>query len=200
MTWQPSVYDMAKEIVITIVSGLPRSGTSLMMQMLAAGGLPILTDGERKPDIDNPRGYCEWEPVKLLPKQPELIDEAEGRAVKIISQLLFSLPRGRDYKLIFMERPLPEVLASQDEMLKRRGSTELVDHALLTQAFRDHMQRIISWFELREEIPVYRMGFRKLLSDPFNRAQSICDFLELKLNTEAMARAVEISLYRNRCP
>lgn len=200
MTWQPSVYDMAKEIVITIVSGLPRSGTSLMMQMLAAGGLPILTDGERKPDIDNPRGYCEWEPVKLLPKQPELIDEAEGRAVKIISQLLFSLPRGRDYKLIFMERPLPEVLASQDEMLKRRGSTELVDHALLTQAFRDHMQRIISWFELREEIPVYRMGFRKLLSDPFNCAQSISDFLELKLNTEAMARAVEISLYRNRCP
>lgn len=186
--------------MITIVSGLPRSGTSLMMQMLAAGGLPILTDGERKPDIDNPRGYCEWEPVKLLPKQPELIDEAEGRAVKIISQLLFSLPRGRDYKLIFMERPLPEVLASQDEMLKRRGSTELVDHALLTQAFRDHMQRIISWFELREEIPVYRMGFRKLLSDPFNRAQSICDFLELKLNTEAMARAVEISLYHNRCP
>ena len=80
-------------IVITIVSGLPRSGTSLMMQMLAAGGMTLLTDRERKPDIDNPRGYCEWEPIKLLPKEPNRIDEAEGKAVKVISQLLLSLPQ-----------------------------------------------------------------------------------------------------------
>jgi hypothetical protein len=99
-----------------------------------------------------------------------------------------------------MERPLPEVLASQDEMLKRRGSTDLVDHASLTQAFREHMRRVISWLELREEIPVCRMGFRKLLRDPSGCAQRICDFLELMLNKEAMARAVEVSLYRNRCP
>ena len=115
--------------MITIVSGLPRSGTSLMMQMLAAGGMTLLTDLERKPDVDNPRGYCEWEPIKLLPKQPNRIDEAEGKVVKVISQLLLSLPPGRNYKVIFMERPLPEVLASQDEMLKRRGTTESVDHA-----------------------------------------------------------------------
>lgn len=185
--------------MITIVSGLPRSGTSLMMQMLEAGGLPILTDQERKPDIDNPRGYCEWEPAKLLPKNPNRIDEAEGKAVKIISQLLFSLPRGRDYKLIFMERPLPEVLASQDEMLRRRGSSDLVDHALLTRAFREHMEQIVCWLELRKEIPVSRMGFRKLLRDPSGCGQTICDFLELNLNVEAMASAVDISLYRNRC-
>lgn len=170
-----------------------------MMQMLAAGGLPVLTDQERKPDIDNPRGYWEWEPVKLLPKQPQRIDEAEGRAVKIISELLFSLPPGRDYKLIFMERPVPEVLASQDKMLKRRGSTDLVDHALLMQAFREHMQQIVSWLERRNEIPVCRMGFRKLISDPSGCAQTISDFLELNLNVEAMARTVNISLYRNRC-
>jgi hypothetical protein len=170
-----------------------------MMQMLASGGLPILTDQERKPDIDNPRGYCEWEPVKLLPKQPKHIDEAEGRAVKIISELLFALPRGRDYRLIFMERPLPEVLTSQDKMLKRSGSTDLVDHALLTQAFREHMEQVVSWLELRKEIPVCRMGFRKVLRDPSVCAQTICDFLELNLNVEAMARAVDISLYRNRC-
>jgi hypothetical protein len=185
--------------VITIVSGLPRSGTSLMMQMLAAGGLPVLTDQYRKPDIDNPRGYCEWEPVKQLPKQPQRIDQAEGRAVKIISELLFSLPRGRDYKLIFMERPLPEVLASQDKMLKRSGSADLVDHASLTQAFREHMEQIVSWLEVRKEIPVCRVGFRKLLKDSSGSAQTICDFLELNLNVEAMARAVDISLYRNRC-
>ena len=184
--------------MITIVSGLPRSGTSLMMQMLAAGGLRILSDEERKPDIDNPRGYCEWQAAKLLPKQPKRIDEAEGRAVKVISELLFSLPRGRDYKLIFMERPLPEVLTSQDKMLKRSGSTELVDHALLTQAFREHMEQVVSWLQLRKEIPVCRMGFRRLLGDPSGCAQTICDFLELNLNVEAMARAVDTSLYRNR--
>lgn len=185
--------------MITIVSGLPRSGTSLMMQMLAAGGLPILTDQQRKPDIHNPRGYCEWEAAKLLPKQPKRIDEAEGKAVKVISELLFSVPRGRDYKLIFMERPLSEVLTSQDKMLQHSGSTELVDDALLTQAFREHMGHVVSWLELRKEIPLCRVGFRKLLGDPSGCAQTICDFLELNLNVEAMARAVDMSLYRNRC-
>jgi hypothetical protein len=184
--------------VITIVSGLPRSGTSLMMQMLAAGGMPLLTDQERKPDIDNPRGYCEWEPAKLLPKQPNRIDAAEGKAVKVISQLLLSLPRGRDYKLIFMERPLPEVLASQDEMLKRRGASASVDHAVLTHAFRDHMRQIVAWLEQREDIPICRMGYRKVLSDPSGSAKIVRDFLDLDLNVEAMTCEVDPSLYRNR--
>jgi hypothetical protein len=184
--------------VITIVSGLPRSGTSLMMQMLAAGGMPLLTDLERKPDIDNPRGYCEWEPIKLLPKQPNRIDEAEGKAVKVISQLLLSLPRGRTYKLIFMERPLPEVLASQDEMLKRRGAIEPVDPALLTSAFRDHMREVVAFLEQREDIPVCRMGYRKVLGDPSSSAKAVRDFLEIDLNVEAMALTVDSSLYRNR--
>jgi len=169
-----------------------------MMQMLAAGGMPLLTDQERKADIDNPRGYCEWEPAKLLPTQPNRIDEAEGKAVKIISQLLLSLPRGRDYKLIFMERPLPEVLASQDEMLKRRGPTDSVDPALLASAFRNHMKEVVAWLEQREDIPVCRMGYRKVLSDPSGSAKTVCDFLDLELNVEAMALAVDPSLYRNR--
>jgi hypothetical protein len=184
--------------VITIVSGLPRSGTSLMMQMLAAGGLPLLTDQERKPDIDNPRGYCEWEPIKLLPKQPTRIDAAEGKAVKIISQLLLSLPEGRSYKLIFMERPLPEVLASQDEMLKRRGAIEPVDHGLLTSAFRDHMREVVAFLEQREDIPVCRVGYRKVLADPSSSAKTVRDFLDLNLNVEAMALEVDPALYRNR--
>ncbi len=185
--------------MITIVSGLPRSGTSLMMQMLAAGGMPLLTDLERKPDIDNPRGYCEWEPIKLLPKEPNRIDEADGKAVKVISQLLLSLPEGRNYKLIFMERPLPEVLASQDEMLKRRGSLERVDTALLTSAFRDHMREVVDWLEHRTDIPVCRVGYRKVLSDPLGLAETVRDFLEIELKVEAMTLAVDSSLYRNRC-
>jgi hypothetical protein len=195
---QNSQHNYYGRIVITIVSGLPRSGTSLMMQMLAAGGMPLLTDLERKPDIDNPHGYCEWEPAKLLPKQPNLIDEAEGKAVKVISQLLLSVPRGRSYKLIFMERPLPEVLASQDEMLKRRGATEPVDPALLTSAFRHHMQEVIAWLEQREDISICRMGYRKVLADPSASATAVRDFLGVDLNVEAMALAVDPSLYRNR--
>src|SRR5437588_5987682 len=108
--------------MITIVSGLPRSGTSLMMQMLDAGGLPVLSDGERKADTDNPKGYLEWERIKQLPKDPSLIAEAEGKVVKVISQLILSLPSGHEYRIIFMQRPLPEVMASQDEMRRRRGT------------------------------------------------------------------------------
>ena len=98
--------------MITIVSGLPRSGTSLMMQMLAAGGMHVLSDGERRADVDNPQGYLEWERIKRLPKDPACIEEAEGKAVKVISLLLLSLPEGHEYRVIFMQRPLSEVLAA----------------------------------------------------------------------------------------
>src|SRR5713101_6438933 len=94
--------------VIVIVSGVPRSGTSLMMQMLAAGGMPVLSDGLRQADPDNPRGYYEWEKIKCLPQEPALIGEAEGKAVKVISSLLFALPAGHDYRVISMLRPLHE--------------------------------------------------------------------------------------------
>lgn len=184
--------------MITIVSGLPRSGTSLMMQMLAAGGMTLLTDLERKPDIDNPRGYCEWEPVKLLPRNPDLIDEAEGKAVKIISQLLLSVPRDRNYKLIFMERPLPEVLASQDEMLRRRGTADAADHSAMTTAFRDHLQEVRAWLEERDDIPVCRVGYRKLISEPAVNARAVRNFLGLDLEVEAMVGEVDPALYRNR--
>jgi len=187
--------------MITIVSGLPRSGTSLMMQMLAAGGMTLLTDHERQPDVDNPRGYCEWEPIKLLPKEPHRIDEAEGKVVKVISQLLLSLPTGRNYKLIFMERPLPEVLASQDEMLKHRGGATLsMDHAVLSSAFRDHMKDVVAWLERRDDIPVCRMGYRKVLSEPAATAKMLREFLELDLSVEAMVSQVDPTLYRNRKP
>jgi|GEM_PF-3729795 len=100
--------------MITIVSGLPRSGTSPMMQMLAAGRMPILSDGERKADANNPRGYLEWERSKQLPQDPACIPEGEGKTVKVISRLLLALPEDHEYRVIFMQRPLPEVLASQE--------------------------------------------------------------------------------------
>ena len=126
--------------MIAIVSGLPRSGTSLMMQMLAAGGLPVLSDGERKADADNPKGYLEWERIKQLPKDPSIIAEAEGKVVKVISQLLLSLPEGHEYRVIFMQRPLPEVMKSQEEMLRRRGTYDpAADTSPIEQAFQRHL-------------------------------------------------------------
>jgi sulfotransferase family protein len=183
--------------VITIVSGLPRTGTSLMMQMLAAGGMTLLTDFERKPDEDNPRGYCEWEPAKLLPKQPELIDEAEGKAVKIISQLLMSIPAGRNYKIIFMQRSLAEVLASQDEMLRRRGSSDLVEHDLMASAFEKHLEEAKAWLK-KKDIPVCFLRYKNLVNDPMGSARTVRDFLSLDLNLNAMAQQADMSLYRNR--
>jgi LPS sulfotransferase NodH len=184
--------------VITIVSGLPRSGTSLMMQMLAAGGMTQLTDFERKPDMDNPRGYCEWEPAKKLPKQPELIAEAEGKVVKVISQLLLSIPEGHEYKVIFMERPLPEVLASQDEMLRRRGTTDSVPHEAMANAFREHFRAVNAWFKKRTDVAKLPVAYNRVLEKPVEVCEVIKEFLGRDLNIEAMASQVDPALYRNR--
>src|SRR5262245_34520180 len=106
--------------MIVVVSGLPRSGTSLMMQMLQAGGMPLLTDDLRPADTNNPKGYWEYEPVKRLQQDNTWMHKAEGKAVKVISVLLQYLPPQHTYKIIFMQRPMQEVLASQTVMLERR--------------------------------------------------------------------------------
>src|SRR5260221_6001555 len=132
--------------MITIVSGLPRSGTSLMMQMLDAGRLPVLSDGERKADTDNPKGYLEWERIKQLPKDPSLIAEAEGKVVKVISQLILSLPAGHEYRVVFMQRPLPEVLKSQEEMLRRRVNADSNNETSeIEKACERHMTKGTKW-------------------------------------------------------
>lgn len=185
--------------MINIVSGLPRSGTSLMMQMLAAGGMPILSDGERVADTDNPRGYCEWERIKQLPKEPACINEAEGKAVKVISQLLFALPAGNQYQIIFMERPLPEVVASQAEMIRRRGTSGApLAEAALIAGLRAHLNQVNAWLAQKRDIPVSRLEYHSVLHDPKGAAAKVQDFLRMALDVEAMARQVDPSLYRQR--
>ena len=185
--------------MITIVSGLPRSGTSLMMQMLAAGGVPVLSDGERRADKDNPKGYLEWERVKQLPKDPSLIAEGEGKAVKVISQLLLSLPATHEYRVIFMQRPLPEVLASQEEMLKRRGTQDpSVNPAVIKQAFQNHLYDVNTWLNGKANVRVLRMPYHRVLEEPQAVAAEIAKFLEIPLDLEAMAAQVDTSLYRQR--
>jgi LPS sulfotransferase NodH len=185
--------------MITIVSGLPRSGTSLMMQMLAAGGLPVLSDGERQADTDNPRGYLEWERIKQLPKDPACIAEAEGKVVKVISQLLLALPAGHEYRIIFMQRPLPEVLKSQDEMLRRRGNYEGGgDSSPIEEAFQRHLIEVNKWLAGKSNIAVLRVHYHRILREPQATAEAVAEFLKVSLNTEAMAQQVDANLYRNR--
>jgi hypothetical protein len=188
-----------KALMITIVSGLPRSGTSLMMQMLAAGGMPILSDGERRADVDNPRGYLEWERIKQLPKDPGCIAEAEGKAVKVISQLLLSLPPQHEYRVIFMQRPLPEVMASQDEMLRRRGNfNPAEDNSVVTRAFQDHLSDVYAWLNGKPHVKASRVQYHAVLHEPRLTAESVAKFLDVPLDIEAMAKQVDGTLYRQR--
>ena len=185
--------------MITIVSGLPRSGTSLMMQMLAAGGLPVLSDGERQADTDNPRGYLEWERIKQLPRDPACIAEAEGKVVKVISQLLLSLPAGHDYRIIFMQRPLPEVLKSQEEMLHRRGGHHAGnDGGAIAKAFSRHLLAVDKWLAERADIAVLRVHYHRVLREPRAVAEEVAGFLQVALNVETMSQQVDNNLYRNR--
>jgi hypothetical protein len=185
--------------MITIVSGLPRSGTSLMMQMLVAGGVPALSDGKRRADTDNPRGYLEWERIKELPNDPACIVEGEGKVVKVISRLLLSLPAGHEYRIIFMQRPLPEVLASQDEMLRRRGTYKAgADTALISAAFDKHLREVYAWLEGKPYVKTLGVAYHDVLSTPKEIGRQLTAFLEIPLDVEAMTRQVDATLYRNR--
>ena len=133
---------MSDEIIV--VSGLPRSGTSLMMQLLAAGGIPIVTDNIRAADADNPRGYCEFERVKTIKTDASWLPEIHGKAVKMVSQLLYDLPTTERYKIIFMERDLDEVLASQEKMLTRLGRPA-APREPMRHAFTLHLTKLARW-------------------------------------------------------
>jgi hypothetical protein len=185
--------------MITIVSGLPRSGTSLMMQMLVAGGMPPLSDGERQADTDNPRGYLEWERIKQLPNDPACIAEAEGKVVKVISRLLLAVPAGHEYRVIFMQRPLPEVLASQDAMLRRRGSyKEGANPQVIAAAFEKHLKDVYAWLENKPYVSALRVSYRDVLENPKPVAEKLIELVGVPLNLEAMCAQVDESLYRNR--
>jgi len=170
-----------------------------MMQMLVAGGMTPLTDGQRAADPDNPRGYLEWERIKTLPHDPACIAEAEGKVVKVISRLLLHLPAGHEYRVIFMERPMAEVLASQDQMLRRRGTyKEGADSSAIAAAFQKHLREVDSWLRGRDYVKVLRVPYHNVVRDPRAVAGQLVDFLGLPLDEEAMVSRVDASLYRNR--
>lgn len=169
-----------------------------MMQMLVAGGMTALSDGERVADVDNPRGYLEWERIKTLPANPGCVAEGEGKVVKVISRLLLSLPAGHEYRVIFLQRPLQEVLASQDQMLRHRGNYKPADPALITSAFEKHLREVYAWLDGKSFVKALRVPYHDLLHQPKEMGQQIAQFLGMDLNVDAMAQQVDASLYRNR--
>lgn len=185
-----------------MVSGLPRSGTSMAMRMLDAGGVPVLTDGLRTADVSNPKGYYELEAVKGLDKNGDTawLDAARGKAVKIISFLITFLPDTYDYRVIFMDRDLREVLASQNKMLLQRGEAPgtATDDERLRAAYEQHLLKISRFLGSRRCFRVHRVSYAAALRDPGGEARRISAFLGRPLDIDAMASVADAGLYRNR--
>jgi len=188
----------AKQKVI-VVSGLPRSGTSMMMKMLAEGGVPVLTDSLREADEDNPNGYFEIElSKKLRDGVVDWIYEAPGKAVKVISYLLEFLPADLSYDVIFMDREIPEVLASQQKMLKRRNEESTISDAEMDQQFQSHLKAVKYWVARQPNMRVLFVKYDQAISDSEILSNSLVDFLEIPLNIDAMNAVPNKSLYRNK--
>jgi hypothetical protein len=170
-----------------------------MMQMIVAGGMPALTDGLRSADENNPKGYFEWEPAKRLKEHPEAIAEGEGKVVKIISALLPLLPDSHQYRLVFMMRPLEEVIASQNKMLERLGKeVPRTAPASVMAAFQKHLRETDAVLARRANLAVLKVEHGAVLAKPLEEATRIAGFLGEKLNVERMAHQVERSLHRER--
>ena len=178
----------------------------MAMKMLAAGGMPILTDGVRTADESNPKGYYEYEGVKELHKQGDTrwLIEARGKAIKIVSFLLTWLPETNDYKVIFMQRDLREVVASETTMLKKRGegaaasSSTPADDEHTRAVYQQHLEKVHRFMANRSCFSTLTIGYRDALERPQEAAKRIRDFVDRPLNVNAMAEVADSSLYRNR--
>lgn len=185
---------------LIIVSGLPRSGTSMMMKMLEAGGLPIMTDSIRTADIDNPKGYYEYERVKDLEKEKDksYIKEGRGKVLKVISFLLKDLPDENAYKIIFMRRDLGEVIASQNKMIKHRGEKDDSDDKMMIDAYMNHLAAVRIMVRKRPNFEMVEIRYDTTVQDPKEAARQVNVFLGGKLDEAAMGQMVDADLYRNK--
>ena len=186
---------------IVVVSGLPRSGTSMLMKMLESGGMEILTDSERAADIDNPKGYFEYERIKDLEKETDksYVREGRGKVLKVICFLIKDLPDDNDYRVIFMRRDLEEVLASQNKMIHRLGTTDTTaTEAAMKEAYRNDIVRTRLLCKNRPNFELIEIGYKPTIEDPAATARSVNAFVGGHLDEAAMREAVDGSLYRNR--
>ena len=184
---------------VTIVAGLPRSGTSMAMRIIDQGGIPALIDEIRKADEDNPRGYYEFEPVKKTKKDASWLETAPGKVVKMVYRLLYDLPDHYQYRIVFMKRRLEEVIASQNVMLDRKGKAggSLSDEQLLA-TFRKEIEKIEQWLAEQPNFKTLYVMYNEVLEDAGPKVAAINKFLGGNLDTEKMLAVVDKSLYRQR--
>jgi hypothetical protein len=185
------------DTAIIIVSGLPRSGTSLMMQMLDLGGVEVVTDKIRTADTDNPRGYYEFEQVKKIKSDTSWLPATRGKAFKMVSQLLYDLPPSEIYRIIFMDRDMDEMLISQEKMLERLGRV-VAPRDKMKRAYEMHLEKLHEWLKQQLNMAVIRMSYNDVVGQPQQKAQIVGEFLGGKVNVQEMTKAVDTSLYRNR--
>jgi predicted AlkP superfamily phosphohydrolase/phosphomutase/tetratricopeptide (TPR) repeat protein len=202
---RPSPHDPIEKSgkTFVLVSGLPRSGTSLMMQMLVAGGMEAITDGEREADVDNPNGYLEWEAIKQIGDKPDLLDSYEDhrKALKTISMLLEKMPKKHDYKVIFMMRPIKEIAASQEKMLHRLGKTgTALDETRLINELARHRSTTLDFLKSAKHMEFIQVDYPSLIDTPEEIISSISSFLgsDTLASPEKMRTAINASLYRNK--
>jgi hypothetical protein len=189
----------AKKQPVIVVSGLPRSGTSMMMKMLQAGGLELVTDSIRNADDDNPNGYFEFERVKQMSAGDRTwLAESSGKVVKVISALLEHLPSDRSYKIIFMEREIKEVLASQKKMLDHRKETSTISDEEMAEQYRAHLKAVKPWLARQPHMEVLYVGYNSMMSDPEPLCRRVIEFLGLPLDLPKMLAVPNAQLYRNR--
>ncbi len=188
---------MSLDSEIIIVSGLPRSGTSLMMQMLHRGGLPVVTDEIRTADTDNPRGYFEFERVKKTKEDPSWLPAARGKVVKMVSSLLYDLPSTEQYRIVFMERELDEVLESQEKMLRRLNRPAAPADSMW-KSFNIHLERLTRWLPQQRHMRTLSVSYNRVLSDAETEVRRVAEFLDGRPSTEQMLQAIDPALYRNR--
>ena len=191
---------MENKDCIIVVSGLPRSGTSMMMKMLEAGGLPILTDNLREADANNPKGYYEFERVKELPNGDYgWIPEAGGKVVKIVTGLIMELPSDHKYKVVFMQRAMKEVLASQKKMLGRLGQQDdKVEDNKMKKIYQEHLKQVNTWIAKQPNIEVLYVNYNTMLDNPLESLQKVNEFLGSGMDVNALAGVVDRALYRER--
>ena len=186
---------------IIVVSGLPRSGTSMAMQMLVAGGIEVVTDGVREAGKDNPKGYFEDERVKELYKNGvdrSWLRGTRGKGIKIISYLLKNLPATNNYKVISMKRDLSEVLESQRKMLGHRGETNEVDDERMLDNWKNDLWKTNYLLTHAPHIDFIEVEYKAAIAEPLEQGRRVCGFLGRPLDVKKMAGVVDRDLYRNR--
>lgn len=191
--------DSNAEPFLVIVSGLPRSGTSMMMKMLESGGVPVLADDQRKADIDNVNGYYEFQAALKIKQDNSWLADSDHKAVKMVYQLLYELPETHQYRVLMMRRSMDEVLASQKKMLARLGKpTDTIPDSKMAEIFNTGLAKFYAWIAQRPNFRIVDVDYNIMVADPIPQIQVINRLLGGGLDEQAMAEVVQPDLYRNR--